>query len=328
MRASVVIAIYNERDNIRPLHGQLEKVLAEYQDDYEIIFVDDGSTDGSLERLRALADWDDHVKVVCLRRNFGQTAALKAGFEVARGDIIITLDGDLQNDPADIPEMIRKLDEGYDLVHGWRKDRRDPWLTRVLPSRIANWLIAATTGLPIHDLGCSLKVIRRDIAQELELYGEMHRFIAVLAWHRGARCAELVTRHHPRRFGASKYGLSRVWRVLLDLVTVKYMLTYFASPMKLFGKIGMLCGLASGLSLLLTLGMKLLHQVDMSGNPMLLLSVMSLMVGVQFLSLGLLGEVNARIYFDRTPDRSFAVRETIGWGDEHHPQSLPSSRAA
>ena len=244
MDVSVVIPIFNELDNLGPLHEQLDQVLSKLRHAYEILFIDDGSTDGSVERLREIAQRDARVKVVCFRRNFGQTAAMQAGLQMAAGDVIVTMDGDLQNDPNDIPVMLEKLDEGFDLVHGWRKHRQDAWLNRKLPSKIANWLISKVTRFPIHDLGCTLKVMRREIARELELYGEMHRFIPILAHARGARCAEVVTKHHPRRHGKTKYGIGRTSRVILDLITVKYMLSYFASPMKLFGKIGLWAGMA------------------------------------------------------------------------------------
>src|SRR3954470_11815625 len=242
MSVSLVIPMYNERDNVQPLYEQLAVVCARLPEPVEILFVDDGSRDGTAARLDELAAKDERVKIVRFRRNYGQTAAMQAGLGHASHSIVVTLDGDLQNEPDDIPMMIAKLGEGYDLVHGWRKERQDAFLNRKLPSKIANWLISRVTRFPIHDLGCTLKAIRRDIARELELYGEMHRFIPILAHQRGARCVEVETRHHPRRFGRTKYGISRTFRVVLDLITVKYMLDYFASPMKLFGQIGLACG--------------------------------------------------------------------------------------
>jgi glycosyltransferase involved in cell wall biosynthesis len=324
MYLSIVVPVCDEVENVPILYGQLARVLGEIQRPAEILFVDDGSTDGTLEKLGALAAADDRVKVVELRRNFGQTAAMHAGLQIAEGEIIVTLDGDLQNDPADIPMMVARIEEGYDLVHGWRKNRQDAW-HRKLPSRIANWLISRSTRFPIHDLGCTLKAIRREIAQELELYGEMHRFIPILAHQRGARCVEVVTRHHPRRFGRTKYGLSRTVRVLLDLITVKYMLDYFASPMKLFGRIGLACGALGMLSGLATLGMKLAAGIDMTGNPLMLLTVLSLIGSIQFLSLGLLGEVNARIYYASQPKQNYAVRRVVNSKNGNH---LPETVAA
>lgn len=313
MSVSVVVPTFNELDNIQPLYEQLHRVLGGLGRAYEILFVDDGSTDGTRQRLKQLAAQDPRVKVVCFRRNYGQTAAMQAGLQLASHDAIVTLDGDLQNDPSDIPMMLDKLDEGYDLVHGWRKNRQDKWLSRKLPSKIANWLISKTTRFPIHDLGCTLKAMRREIAQELELYGEMHRFIPILAHQRGARCAEVVTNHHARRFGETKYGIGRTFRVVLDLLTVKYMLDYFASPMKFFGKIGLWCIVAGMFSGFATLAMKVFGGVDMTGNPLLLLAIFSLMVSVQFMSLGLLGEVAARIYYGSQQKQHYAIRELVNF---------------
>ena len=264
MHFSVVIPIFNELDNVWPLYRQLAAVFRGQDRTYEILFVDDGSLDGTSRRLQEIATRDPHVKVVRFRRNYGQTAAMYAGIQHATGDVIVTMDGDMQNDPTDIPMMLDKIDEGYDLVHGWRKNRKDALLNRKLPSKIANWLISKVTGFPIHDLGCTLKAIRREIAQELELYGEMHRFIPILAHQRGARCVEVVTQHHPRRFGKTKYGIGRTFRVVLDLITVKYMLDYFASPMKLFGKFGLWSAAAAVLSVSATVLMKMFGNVDMT----------------------------------------------------------------
>ena len=313
MSISIVVPIYNEVENVPLLYEQLVAVLPELNRPWEILFVDDGSKDGTAEKLAELARRDERVKVIRFRRNFGQTAAMHAGLQYAGGDVIVTLDGDLQNEPADIPMMVRKLDEGYDLVHGWRKQRQDAFLNRKLPSKIANWLISRVTRFPIRDLGCTLKAIRRDIARELELYGEMHRFIPILAHQRGARCVEVETRHHPRRFGQTKYGISRTLRVVLDLITVKYMLDYFASPMKLFGQIGLACGAVGMLAAVATVAMKLTSGIDMTGNPLMLLTVLSLIGSVQFLSLGLLGEVNARIYYASQPKQNFAIRELVNF---------------
>lgn len=314
-KVSVVVPIYNEVENIPRLYEQLSDVLRKIPCAHEIIFVDDGSNDGSYQRLRALSACHAQAKIVVFRRNYGQTSAMQAGLQMAIGDVIVTMDGDLQNDPADIPMMIAKLDEGYDLVHGWRKDRKDAWLNRRLPSKIANWLISKTTRFPIQDLGCTLKVMRREIAQDLELYGELHRFIPILAYQHGARCLEVVTRHRPRQFGKTKYGIGRTFRVVLDLLTVKFLLDYFASPMKLFGMIAMVCFLGSGSSALAVLGMKLYGEVDVTGNPLFLLAALLTMSGIQFLSLGLLGEVNARTYYGSQKKQQFAIRELINFVD-------------
>lgn len=316
MKISVVVPVFNEHQNIRRLYDALAPVLNHLPHDSEMLFVDDGSTDGSYQELRALCEADDRVKVVRFRRNFGQTAAMNAGLHLANGDVIITMDADLQNDPLDIPLLLDKLAEGYDLVHGWRKNRQDAWVNRKLPSKLANWLISKVTGFPVRDLGCTLKAMRREIAQDLQLYGEMHRFIPILANWRGARCAEVVTRHHPRRFGTSKYGISRTMRVLLDLITVKYMIQYLTSPMRLFGKIGLLSGTLGMISATATVAMKLLQGVDMTGNPLLLLTVFASFVGLQFIVLGMLGELGVRTYYESQQKQPYTIRELVNFNDE------------
>jgi glycosyltransferase involved in cell wall biosynthesis len=326
MSISVVVPICNEFENIPLLYQQLAAVLPSLNRTWELVFVDDGSTDGSTQRLKEIATRDQRVKVVCFRRNYGQTAAMQAGIQHSSGEVIVTLDGDLQNDPLDIPTLVNKLDEGFDLVHGWRKQRQDTLLTRKLPSKMANWLISRVTRFPIHDLGCTLKAMRREIAVELELYGEMHRFIPILAHQRGARCVEVVTRHYPRRFGKTKYGLSRTVRVVLDLITVKYMLDYFASPMKLFGRFGLACLLVAFAAGVGTAGMKLAAGTDMSGNPLMLLAAMGTMAAIQFFSLGLLGEVSARIYYGAERRQNYAIRELINCGEEPA-ETIPLRRA-
>lgn len=328
MDVSIVVPIYNEQENVLALYRQVTDVMVQYGRSYEILFVDDGSHDGSRDALRALAATDPRVKLVFFRRNYGQTAAMQAGLQMASGSAVVTLDGDLQNDPADIPMLIDKLDEGFDLVHGWRKNRQDKFISRRLPSLMANWLISKTTRFPIHDLGCTLKAIRREIAQELELYGEMHRFIPILAHQRGARCVEVVTQHHPRRFGVSKYGISRTFRVLLDLLTVKYLLDYYASPMKLFGALGLLCTALGAGCAAATVAMKLFSGIDMTGNPFLLMTVFSWMTGLQLFSLGLLGEVAARIYYGAQAKQNYAVRELVNFDDEFQAPPRHGTRAA
>jgi glycosyltransferase involved in cell wall biosynthesis len=238
---------------------------------------------------------------------------MHAGIQHAAGDIIVTIDGDLQNDPADIPRLVAKIEEGYDLVHGWRKHRQDRFLNRKLPSKIANWLISRVTGFPIHDLGCTLKALRRDLAQQLELYGEMHRFIPILAHQIGARSCELVTNHRARKFGTTKYGIGRTTRVVLDLMTVRFLQKYFDSPMKFFGKLGMLVGGLAFLAALGVVGMKLFAGTDMTGNPLLLLSILATILSAQFFSMGLLGEVNARIYFANGRRQNYQVRDLVNF---------------
>lgn len=325
---SVVVPIYNEIDNIPPLHEQLTAALEGTGREYEIIFVDDGSSDGGTALLAELASRDPRVRAVEFRRNFGQTAAMQAGIDTARYDIVVTLDGDLQNDPADIPMMVAKLEEGYDLVHGLRADRQDALLSRKLPSRIANSLISRWTGFPVRDLGCTLKAMRRDIATELELYGDLHRFIPILAFRRGARCVEVPVRHHPRRHGESKYGIGRTTRVLMDLITVLFLLRYSDRPMRLFGKLAVWCGAISLAAGGLTVGMKLYSGADMTGNPLLTLTVLSTLAGLQFLSLGILGEICARIFYSHSDRTAYAIRRIHECADQPSGLPLPGRRAA
>jgi glycosyltransferase involved in cell wall biosynthesis len=307
---SIVIPIYNEIENVELLYESVSSVCRSLHARHEIVLVDDGSTDGTSEALDELARRDQAIKVVHFRRNFGQTAAMNAGMHMATGDVIVTLDADLQNDPADIPMLLAKLDEGCDLVHGWRRERHDALLSRKIPSRIANWIISRTTGFPVHDLGCTLKAMRREIAQELQLYGEMHRFIPILAHWRGARCSEVVTNHRARQFGTSKYGISRTVRVVLDLITVKYMIQYQNSPMKLFGGMGLASFAVGGLAALATAVMKLAGGVDMTGNPLLLLTVFATLAGLQFFVLGMLGEVSVRTYYECQGKQPYSIRST------------------
>lgn len=328
MSVSVVVPIYNEVENIPLLHDAITKVMQPLQIEWELILVNDGSRDGSSQALEQLAGRDSHVKVIEFRKNYGQTAAMQAGIQAASLDVTVLLDGDLQNDPADIPMMVAKLDEGYDLVHGWRKNRQDSFLDRKLPSKIANWIISRVTGFPVHDLGCSLKAIRTEIAQELQLYGEMHRFIPILAQWRGARCVEVVTNHRARQFGTSKYGLSRTFRVVLDLLTVKYMIHYAASPMKLFGMIGLACLGLGGLSGAATVWMKLFANVDMTGNPLLLLTCLSAMLSAQFLFLGMLGELCSRIFFEVRGMPNYAIRTTMNFNAHTIPVFESGNRRA
>lgn len=320
MDVSVVIPVFNERDNLVPLWRELTVALEGIGRSFEVIFVDDGSSDGSTDVLEGIARQDTRARVIALRRNYGQSAALQAGIQHASGSVIAIMDADLQNNPADLPLLLCKLDEGYDLVQGWRRRRQDPFWSRRVPSLVANWLIARVTGVAVHDLGCALKVMRYPIAQELELYGDMHRFITILAYARGARWTEVEVSHRPRRHGQSKYGLSRTLRVLWDLITVKYLLSYFACPMRLLAKWGTGCWLASILALAAVVTMKFGYQVDMTGNPLLLLSVLMAILGVQFFSLGLLAEVGTRIYFRQGAHCHYGVRRKVNFdaaGGQH-----------
>jgi glycosyltransferase involved in cell wall biosynthesis len=312
MLLSVVIPVKDERDNVRPLVERVKAALRGYS--WELILVDDGSTDGTHTELTATAA-DPRVKVLRLRRNFGQSAATQAGFDAAQGDVIATLDGDLQNDPADLPLLLAKLDDGYDAVLGLRAKRRDKVLLRKLPSWCANWLIRKLLHIPFKDFGCTLRVMRRDLVQGMSLYGEMHRFITALILQQGARVTQVPVRHHLRTAGRSKYTLSRTVRVVLDLLTVKFLASYQTRPMHLFGGLGLGLLFLGGLSLATSIVMKYTTGPGMTANPLFLLGVMAELIGVQFLSLGLVGEVLARVYFESQGKRAYAVRDTINLND-------------
>jgi glycosyltransferase involved in cell wall biosynthesis len=311
MKLSVVIPIKDERENLRPLHKQLNGALGSLGIDFEIVFVDDGSSDGSFAILTDLAAHDPHVRVVGLRRNFGQSAAMKAGIDWSTGEVIVTMDGDMQNDAADIPMLLATLDEGYDAVLGLRAKRQDHLIFRKIPSLIANWLIRKVTGTPIRDLGCTLRAMRRELAEALPLYGEMHRFVPVLAQQYGARIVQVPVRHHPRRAGKTKYTLTRTFRVLLDLITVQFLHSYLTRPMHVLGLGGLISMVLGFLSLLTTIWMKSRYGTWMTGNPFLHLSVMLELVGVQFISLGLISELMMRTYFESQGKAAYAVRKTI-----------------
>lgn len=312
---SIVIPFFNEEENITGVYGTLKDALKSVNRTHEIIAVDDGSQDRSFDILSSLAASDPCLRVIKLRRNFGQTPALAAGFDAARGDKIITMDGDGQNDPHDIPDMLAKLDEGYDLVSGWRKDRKDSFLSRRIPSILANKLIQRVTRVPINDLGCSLKVYRRDIIRDIQLYGELHRFLPVLAKWVGARIGEIPVGHHPRRFGRSKYGISRTIRVLLDLITVKFLMSYSTSPIQIFGATGIWCIILSLISGIATILMRVIT-IDgnpirtMTRNPLLLVAGILGIIGIQFIVMGLLGEINIRTYYESQKKPIYIVGET------------------
>jgi len=308
---SVVIPLFNEEDNINPLYNELTTALESLGLVYEIIIVDDGSTDRSFELLRALQSEDERLVIIRFRRNFGQTAAFAAGFDRARGEIVVTLDADLQNDPADIPLLLEKLNEGYDVVSGWRRDRKDPFLTRRLPSMLANSLISWSTGVHLHDYGCSLKAYRREVVKNLQLYGELHRFIPALASWMGVSVAEIPVNHRSRLHGRSKYGLSRILRVMLDLLTVRFLLSYATRPIQIFGLIGLLT-FAAGTLLTLYLGfLRLVLRQPVSGRPLLLLAILLTLVGVQFVTMGLLGELVVRTYHETQHKPIYMVREVL-----------------
>jgi len=306
---SVVIPVRNESPNIAPLHSELTETLGRYGRSYELIIVDDGSTDDTFARLCALQVADPRLHVIRFRRNFGQTAAFAAGFAHARGRYVVTSDGDLQNDPADIPAMVALLEDGVDIVCGWRKDRKDKFVTRRVPSILANKLISWATGVELHDYGCSLKVFRAEVVKPMRLYGEMHRFLPAIASQMGVRIAEVVVNHRARRAGTTKYGLSRTVRVVLDLATVKFLLSYSTRPLQIFGLVGLLAG---GLGALITgyLGyVRLFERQAIADRPLLLLGIMLLFVGVQLLTFGLLAEMMTRTYYESQNKPTYVIRE-------------------
>jgi glycosyltransferase involved in cell wall biosynthesis len=329
-RLSVIALVYNETESIAPLHEELMGVLEALEFSFEVLYIDDGSRDGSTEKLGQLAAHDARVRVVSFRRNFGQTAAVQAGIDNSRGEILIFMDGDLQNDPHDIPRLLEKVDEGYEVVSGWRKDRHDD-ATRVLPSRIANWMIGWVTGVKLHDFGCTLKAYHREVIQDVKLYGEMHRFIPVYASWVGARITELPVNHRPRTFGRSKYSLSRTSRVLLDLVTVKLLGAYSTKPIYFFGFAAFGLWTISLVFAAIVIIQKLLPPYPYAhNNPLLLLAVFLAIVGVQFILMGLLAELVIRTYHESQGKTTYVVREIIERSPRGHaglsPSPRPSSR--
>lgn len=312
MDLSVVVPVYNEEESLEQLHRRLAEVLTGLGRPYELIFVDDGSRDASFDVLQRLQAADGRMRVVRLRRNFGQTAAFSAGFDRARGEVIVTIDADLQNDPADIPALLAKIQEGNDVVSGWRRDRQDRFLDRRLPSIIANRLISWVTGVRLHDYGCSLKAYRRDVLSDVRLYGELHRFLPALAHGMGARVAEMPVSHFPRRFGRSKYGISRTLKVLLDLLAVKFLLSYSTRPIHIFGLLGM-GSLSIGAALLAYLGVVrlILHQ-DIGDRPLVLLAILLTIFGAQLVTSGLLAELVIRTYYEAQGKPTYTVRDDLG----------------
>src|ERR671912_672681 len=310
---SLFLPVLNEEPNLRPLHLKLDEALKTLGRSAEIVYVDDGSTDASLKILREIAQFDPRVRVVALRRNYGQTAAMAAGIDAASGKVLIPMDADLQNDPADITRLLQKLDEGYDVVSGWRKNRKDKMVTRKIPSMIANRLISWIGGVPLHDYGCSLKAYRRESLQDVRLYGEMHRFIPIYASWAGASVTEIPVEHHARTMGKSKYGLSRTLKVVFDLVTIKFMASYQTKPIYVFGSFGMIAFLISTLAGLYAVFLKLFHKADFVQTPLPILAIVMFAVGVQFFLMGLLAEMQVRTYHESQAKSIYAVRERIGF---------------
>ena len=313
---SVVVPVHNEEENVGPLLESVQEALEGLGRPYELIVVDDGSTDGTAPRLREAAVRLPALRVVRLRSNFGQSAALAAGFDLARGELVVTMDGDRQNDPADVPRLLDKLKEGYDVVSGWRRERQDPFWSRRLPSRVANALISWITGAHLHDYGCGLKVYRREILRDIALYGEMHRFLPALARWVGATIGEIPVAHWPRRSGVSKYGLGRTLRVLLDLLTVKFLMSYWTRPIQIFGLLGVLvAGTGVLLGAVLTY-QRMVQGIGLANRPILLLAVLLVLVGFQFISMGLLGEMLVRTYHESQRKPVYIVREIISQGSD------------
>ena len=316
MDISVVVPVLNEEESLPILHQRLTEALAANGYSYEIIIVDDGSTDRSFEIMRELQAHDPHLRVVRFRRNYGQTAAFSAGFDRAQGDVVITIDADLQNDPADIPTLMAKIDEGYDVVSGWRVDRQDRFLDRRLPSIVANNMIRWATGVDIHDNGCSLKAYRREVLQDVRLYGEMHRFLPALAYAAGARVAEIPVQHHPRRYGKAKYGLSRTLKVFLDIIAVRFLMSYSTRPIHIFGLLGLLC-FAGGAAILLYLAIVRLFLLQPIANrPVMLLGILLTMLGVQLVTTGLLAELVIRTYYESQGKPIYTVREDVSRAED------------
>jgi glycosyltransferase involved in cell wall biosynthesis len=306
---SIVIPFYNEQENVRNLIEAIVSVMAGHSWTYEIIAVDDGSNDGTWDEMARLADAHPFFRPILLRRNFGQTPALAAGLDQARGERIITMDGDYQNDPEDIPALMQKLDEGFDMISGWRKDRKDAYLSRRFPSLLANRLIQKVTRVSVSDLGCSLKIYRREIIKDIQLYGELHRFLPVLAKWAGARIGEIPVRHHPRRYGKSKYGLTRTIRVILDLITVTFLMNYATTPLRIFGGVGFWSIIFGALSGIAAVIMRITGVQTLNRNPLLLISVGAIIVGIQFILMGLLGEINIRTYYESQAKPIYLIRE-------------------
>ncbi|MEE9614151.1 MAG: glycosyltransferase family 2 protein [Thermodesulfobacteriota bacterium] len=308
---SIVIPVYEEAESLPHLYDSLKKVMDGLGRTYEIIFVDDGSRDSTADVLEGIQAGDDSVVVVAFRRNFGQTAALAAGFDHARYDVVVTMDADLQNDPEDIPKLLEKIKE-FDIVSGWRKERKDPFLSRRLPSMAANWLISKVTGVELHDYGCTLKAYRAEVIKDVKLYGEMHRFLPAIASWVGAEITEVETTHHPRRFGRSKYGISRTVRVILDLITVKFLQSFSTRPIHAFGPAGLAMGGAGFLVSLYLSYEKIILGESIGGRPLLLLGILLIILGVQLVVMGLLGEMLARVYHESQNKPVYVVKKVLG----------------
>lgn len=312
---SVILPVFNEVENIEAVYSELAVAIQKIPGEKQIIFVDDGSTDGTSERLTQIANQDHQVLVITFRRNFGQTAAMAAGFDYSTGDVVVTMDADLQNDPNDIPALMEKMEEGYDLVAGWRFDRKDGFILRRLPSMLANRLISWTTDVKLHDYGCTLKAFRKEVIKGIDLYGEMHRFIPAIASWMGIRLTEIKVNHRPRVAGTSKYGISRTLRVVLDLITVKYLLSYSSRPLQLFGLLGLVSGGAGTLITAYLVFIRLFLAQPIGGRPSLIFGIFLMFMGLQFITVGLLGEMQTRIYHETQRKSVYVVRDLLERGE-------------
>jgi dolichol-phosphate mannosyltransferase len=320
---SVFLPAFNEEENLPPLYQKLRAALDKLALSYELIFVDDGSTDGTYEIISQIAEKDRRVRVIRLSRNYGQTAAMAAGIDAARGEVLVSLDADRQNDPADIPRLIAKLEEGYDVVSGWRNERKDQWLTRRVPSMLANKLISLISGVNLHDYGCTLKAYRREVLKTVRLYGEMHRFIPIYASWMGAQVVEIPVRHHPRRAGVSKYGLWRTVKVIYDLITIKFMMSYMTKPLYIFGTAGML---AFGVAFLSSLGaayQKLVLGTSFIRTPLTMLAMIMFMLGIQLVLLGLIAEILVRTYHESQNKPIYMVKTRLNFPEEPVDEERP-----
>ncbi|WP_145039836.1 glycosyltransferase family 2 protein [Paenibacillus sp. Y412MC10] len=311
MELSIVCPIYNEEESVSHLYVALIKSLDKLNKSFEIILVDDGSKDRSFDELKKLQEKDPRVKVIKFRRNFGQTAAMSAGFDYAQGDIIISMDADLQNDPEDFEKLIDKMNEGYDVVSGWRKDRKDKTMSRKIPSKIANKLISKLTGVHLHDYGCSLKAYKSKVIKNVYLYGEMHRFIPAICSMIGAKIVEVPVKHHPRKYGVSKYGISRTIRVVLDLITVRFLQSYMTRPIQIFGKLGLYSIFMGLIFFILTLYMKFGGTMNITGNPFFVISIFSWLAGLQLIVTGLLAEIQTRVYYEGQKKSIYVIDEIV-----------------
>ena len=321
---SVILPVFNEVANIEAVYSELALAIGQIPGNKQIIFVDDGSSDGTSELLTKIAERDNQVVVITFRRNFGQTAAMAAGFDYSKGDVVVTMDADLQNDPNDIPSLIEKMEEGYDLVAGWRFDRKDGFVLRRLPSMLVNHLISWTTDVKLHDYGCTLKAFRKEVIKSIDLYGEMHRFIPAIASWMGIRLTELKVNHRPRIAGSSKYGISRTVRVVLDLITVKYLLSYSSRPLQLFGLLGLLSGGAGTLITSYLVFIKLFLDQAIGGRPMLIFGIFLMFMGLQFITVGLLGEMQTRIYHETQRKAVYVVRDLMVRGEKKQLMMAPT----